>query len=227
MSIFNVLTGGGLGSALEALVNQAKSTATNLPKTEAGGVGGLLGAGALGALLGNAVSNDLAKNAALLGAGAVAWNFYKKWAANRAGQQAQNVAQPAALLTMNLDPTAELVMRAMIFAARGDGTIDAVERQRIDAVLQKMLPGQDVSGVLEKMQTEMLDPARISAEVTSPEQGEDIYRLSCTVIDIDHFMERGYMDALAKALNINDSRKAELETEAIQARRQLMAAIPQ
>lgn len=228
MSIFDVLKGGSLGSALETLANQAKTTASDVQKKTPGGLGGLLGAGALGALLANVVSSDVVKNAALVGAGAVAWNFYQKWSSgNQAAQSEQAAASVEAPMTMNFDPTAELVMRAMIFAARADGNIDAVEQQRIDTILQNMLRGQDVGDKIRQMQQETLDPTKIASQVHSPEQGEDIYRLSCVVIDIDHFMERSYMDVLAKSLNISDTRKAELETEAGQARQQLMSAIQQ
>jgi uncharacterized membrane protein YebE (DUF533 family) len=128
-------------------------------------------------------------------------------------------------MVMQLDPTAMLVMRAMIFAARADGNVDALERQRIDTILQNMLQGQDVSAHINALETEMLDPRRIAADVQHAEQGEDIYRLSCVVIDIDHFMERSYLDALATSLGISPSRRAELEADAAQGRRQLEAAV--
>ena len=276
MSLFDVLKSGSFTSALETL-KQSGSGALETLKQQIpaaqqsgqqpaaqqqgrpavpGGVGGLLGAGMLGALVGSVVSSDLVKNAALVGAGAIAWNFYQKWSAGQGAQQGQG-GQPSsqgpqgwpaqgtmpqgamprmsapqapvagAPMTMQLDPTAELVMRTMTFAARADGNVDAVEMQRIDAILQSMLPGQDVSGLLRQMQDEQLDPSRIAAQARSVEQAEDLYRLSCAVIDIDHFMERGYLDALARALQISDARKAELEAEAHQARQQLMAALPQ
>ncbi|MDE5879149.1 MAG: DUF533 domain-containing protein, partial [Desulfovibrio sp.] len=53
----------------------------------------------------------------------------------------------------------------------------------------------------------------------------DVYRLSCSVIDIDHFMERGYLDALAQSLGISNSRKGQLEAEASQARAALRNAV--
>lgn len=83
MSLFDVLNSSGLGSALGTLTEKAKSTASTLGREAPGGVGGLLGAGALGALLGTMLSKDVVKNAALVGAGAVAWNFYQKWSQNK------------------------------------------------------------------------------------------------------------------------------------------------
>lgn len=245
MSILNILKSEALGGALQTLTRELKKTASSAGKATPGGVGGLLGAGVLGALLGKSASNDLVKNAALVGAGAVAWNFYQKWSQARAAQNApqqqgwqsapaqtgswgsapsadQWQSQPP--MVIQLDPTALLVMRAMVFAARADGNVDALEQQRIDTVIQNMLQGQDVRAQLDAMKSEMLDPRKIATAVQAPEQGEDIYRLSCVVIDIDHFMERSYLDALGDALCIAPARRAELEADAAQGRRQLEAA---
>ena len=235
MSILDILRSDALGGALQSLSREARNAASSVSKNAPGGVGGLIGAGVLGALLGKTLSKDVVKNAALVGIGAVAWNFYQKWSQNR-GQQAPAQAssswgnapqagqwQSQTPMVMQLDPTAMLVMRAMIFAARADGSIDALERQRIDTILQNMLPGQDASAHIRNLESEMLDPRRIAADVQAAEQAEDIYRLSCVVIDIDHFMERSYLDALGTALCIPPARRAELEADASQGRQQLAA----
>lgn len=229
--------GGGLGSVLETFGDKARSVTTNISDNTPGGLGGLAGAGALGALFGNVLHGDIMKSVALAGAGAVAWNFYKKWAAQQQGSQAApqravegapagwgDVASQSAV-PATIDPTAELVMRSMIYAARADGNIDADEQQRIDQILTNMLPGQDVKGPMQRIRAETIDPNKIAVACGSPEQAEDIYRLSCAVIDIDHFMEHSYTAALAKALGLSDAKKQELEREADQARRALIASV--
>ena len=238
MSILDILRSDALGGALQTLTREARNAASSVNSKTPGGMGGLLGAGVLGALLGKSVSNDLVKNAALVGVGAVAWNFYQKWSQGRTQQAEAKTSsagwgaapqadqwQSQTPMVMQLDPTAMLVMRAMIFAARADGSVDALERQRIETILQNMLQGQDVSGQINALEAEMLDPRRIAADVQSGEQAEDIYRLSCVVIDIDHFMERSYLDALGTALGIEAGRRAELEADASEGRRQLAAAV--
>lgn len=84
--------------------------------------------------------------------------------------------------------------------------------------------GKDVSALLAKMNAETIDPSKIAAAAL-PQQAEDIYRLSCSVIDIDHFMERGYLDTLANALHIESPMQRKIEEEAEAARKQLMAYI--
>lgn len=257
MSIFDVLTNGGLGAVLNSIAGQggkgpmgglggsvgsvlndlgrkAKSAADTLGNATPGGLGGLAGAGALGAILGNVIQGDLLKSVAMAGAGAVAYNFYKKWAADQQGnktQAAMNQERPATepgwgdTVPASIDPTAELVIRSMIYAARADGNIDSDEQARIDAVLQNMMPGQDVSGVIQRIRSEAIDPNKIAVAVGSPEQAEDVYRLSCAVIDIDHFMEHSYTQALAQALGLSQAKKQDLEREADTARRALMASV--
>lgn len=226
MSLFDILNGAGLGSTLGSLADKAKSTASDLGKNAPGGLGGLLGAGALGALLGTVLSKDVLKNAALVGAGAVAWNFYQKWSQNKASVEGPVEGNafggaPQAVAEVQADATAMLLLRAMVFAAKADGHIDPTERERITKVVQQMFQGQDASRLLAGLMDEPLNPEALAARVQSPEQGEDVYRLSCLIVDIDHFMERGYLDGLARALGIRLQRKEALEAEADQARRQL------
>lgn len=220
---------GSIGSVLESFAGSAKSAARDFTRKAPGGAGGLLGAGALGAVLGNLMGSDMARNIALVGAGAVAWNFYKKWASKN---NAQNETQPAPGAAPAVageaggavDPVAQLIARSMVYAAKADGKIDPVEERRMDAVL-KSFGDENLEPFIARIREEPIDPEKLARQVTSPEQGEDVFRLSCAVIDIDHFMERGYLDALARALGINDTRKQEIEKEAGHARSQFTQAI--
>lgn len=225
MSIFNIFDTKNIGESLGSLMDTAKKQTAGLSKATPGGVGGLLGAGTLGALLGAFMSKGALQNVALVGAGAVAWNFYQKWSQGRKGAQpAASVAvQSTALAPAELDPTARLLLRAMVFAARADGHIDATEQERISQVVAQMLPGQDANALLGRLMNDPIDPGLLASEIQSAEQGEDLFRLSCMIVDIDHFMERSYLDALATVLHITESRKAELEAEANQAKAQLNA----
>ena len=227
MSLFDIFNKKNIGETLGSLMDTAKEQASGLSKAAPGGVGGLVGAGALGALLGSFMSKGALQNAALVGAGAVAWNFYQKWSQSQKESQPVEpapVQQPvAAVASAELDPTARLLLRAMVFAARADGHIDATEQDRISKVVAQMAPGQDTNALLGQLLNAPIDPAALAAEIRSAEQGEDLYRLSCMIVDIDHFMERSYLDALAAALKISEARKGQLEEEARQAKAQLAA----
>lgn len=239
-SIFDILKNTDFSSALDMLANQAKGAARTMQQNTPGGLGGLLGAGALGAVLGNVMNSNLVKGVAMAGASAVAYNFYKKWVENQGQAQA---ATPGAAqrpvknqfgpgfdteapgASASLDPTAELVARSMNYAARADGNIDEIERQRMREILKNVLPGKNVEVVIDAISKEPIDPERIAASTISADQAEDVYRLSCATVDVDQYMEKNYLEALANSLGISQNRKKELETEAITAKQHLMNAI--
>lgn len=242
-SIFDILQNTDFTSILNTIGTQARGAASDIKNATPGGLGGLLGAGALGTILGNIMPGNAAKGIALAGLSAVAYNFYKKWT------EGQNAAEPEQGFSHNqprqsknqfgpgfdsnsgstaatLDPTAELIVRAMNYAARADGNIDAIERQRMREILKTILPGQNVDKAIDSVSNETIDPSRIADGVISADQAEDVYRLSCATIDPDQFMETSYLEALAKALGISSNRKKELDSEAAAARQHLMNSLP-
>lgn len=245
-SIFDILSTTDFSSALDMLGSKARGAFNDARENAPGGLPGLFGAGALGALLGNMMSGNAAKGVALAGLGAVAYNFYKKWAMGQEAQAAEPGSLPYAPRAElpgqtarpknqfgpgfgasgpGVDPTAQLIARAMTYAARADGNIDATEEQRIREVLKSVLPGQNVEKVIESVSSEPIDPAKIAEMAVTADQAEDLYRLSCMTIDVDHFMEKSYLDALAQALGISPNRKGELEGEASMAKKQLRSAL--
>ena len=226
MSLFDILNSPELKSTIGSFADKAKSTASDIQASTPGGLGGLLGAGAVGALLGTFASKRLLRDAALVGAGAVVWNFYQKW--SRSGKTSQNDARPEtdrtfSTTSLSSDTAAMLMLRAMVYSARADGHIDAAEQARITRVVEQMFPGRDMSAVMNGLMTEPIQPSILAEALQAPEQGEDVYRLSCFIVDVDHFMERSYLDALAAALNISPERKAVLEQEAAEAAQKLLA----
>lgn len=245
MSIFSILKSDSFSSTLQSLSGKAMEVAgsvgKNIPqsvqelgakaKDAAGTVsnnlpkntGTLLGVGSIVALLGAVLPKDVVKTAAVVGAGAIAWNFYKKWSANKEQEGAEKPAAAQEALPSAEDPAAMLMLRAMVYAARADGHIDAAEQERIGKLTQQFLPGRNSQAIVDELVREPLNLDLLASQMQSQEQREDLYRLSCLVLDIDHFMERGYLDALANALAIDKARQAALEKEAEDAKAQLDA----
>ena len=67
-----------------------------------------------------------------------------------------------------------------------------------------------------------LDPIDLASRIASYDQGLDVYRLSASVISPDSFMEKAYLEGLAKALRINDVDREKLNQEAKALREELM-----
>ncbi len=219
-----------------------------------GGVGGLLGATAVGGVLGvlfggKKSAKKMAKKAVLVGgtaaAGALAWKFYQKWAEGKnnpvtppagggyasptgygAGQFGDAPQQQPAQVTQQAqsaspesglaieDTTALILLEAMVFAARADGHIDAEEQAYIENAVESLFPDKEMATVLHDLLSKPIDPNSLASKVQNAEEAADLYRLSCAAITVDSFMERSYLDGLAKALGLDEAQKTTLEHEA-------------
>ncbi|RRO06533.1 tellurite resistance TerB family protein [Pectobacterium aquaticum] len=172
-------------------------------------LGDMLKPAALGGLAGVLLSNkstrkimgSLGKNALIIGgsaaAGMVLWNQYKKRVRDTHQDDPQFGTQSS-----GDNIRARRLIQALVFAAKSDGHIDATEKQRIDENIQQLQLGSEAQRwVLEAIE-QPLDPILLAKEVKNAEEALEVYFLSCAVIDVDHFMEKSYLDALATELKI-------------------------
>ena len=53
-------------------------------------------------------------------------------------------------------------------------------------------------------------------KVTDKELATEVYLASLLAIEVDHFMERGYLDELARALKLDDNLKGSIERQVAQ-----------
>ncbi|EIQ3691613.1 tellurite resistance TerB family protein [Salmonella enterica] len=130
-------------------------------------------------------------------AGSVLWNKYKDKvrAAHQGEPQFGSQSTP-------LDVRTERLILALVFAAKSDGHIDAKERAAIERQLRESGVEEQGRVFIEKAIEQPLDPQRLAQGVRNEEEALEIYFLSCAAIDIDHFMERSYLNALGDALKI-------------------------
>lgn len=173
------------------------------------GLSKLLVPGALGGLAGLLLASKSSRklltkygtSALLAGGGAVAgsvlWNKYKD-RVREAHQGEPQFGQQQSPVDVR---TQRLVM-ALVFAAKSDGHIDDKERQIIDQQLRDAgIEGQG-RNLIQQAIDQSLDPQRLVQGVNNEEEALELYFLSCAAIDIDHFMERSYLNALGDALKI-------------------------
>ncbi|MBB1201306.1 DUF533 domain-containing protein [Enterobacteriaceae bacterium 89] len=200
---------------LQSLLGQSSSSSSNSQ-----GLSKLLVPGALGGLAGLLVSSKssrklLAKygtGALLAGGGAVAgtvlWNKYKNKVKD-AHQDEPLYGQQ----TSPVDVRTERLITALVFAAKSDGHIDDKERAAIDQQLREA--GVEGQGrvLVERAMAQPLDPLLLSKGVQHEEEALELYFLSCAAIDVDHFMERSYLNALGDALNIPEDVRLSIEAD--------------
>lgn len=192
------------------------------------GLSKLLVPGALGGLAGLLVANKssrklLAKygtGALLAGGGAIAgtvlWNKYKD-KVRTAHQGEPQFGQH----TSPIDVRTERLILALVFAAKSDGHIDDQERTAIEQQMREAGVEEQGRALVAQAIEQPLDPARLAQSVKNEEEALELYFLSCAAIDIDHFMERSYLNALGDALKIPHDVREGIEKD-IQAQKQAL-----
>lgn len=193
--------------------NQHVAGAQGNPTDGAQGMEGLqklLGPAALGGLagmlLGGKGLSSALKGAIAVGGGSYLWDKYKdrfrQHNANDPQFQGSTASAPA--------ERAARMIRAMIFAAKADGHIDEDEKTKILAQIKNMNLGQQGQEIVNAAMAEPLDAAAIAKGVTDEEEALQLFTLSCAAINVDNYMEKNYVDSLAKSLHIPDDIKNDL-----------------
>ena len=184
-----------------------------------GGVLGLL----LGSKRGRSVGGTALKYGSIAALGAVAFKAYNRWQVQQAQQQspipantfAPTTSRSAPLLTA---PAAEehsqALLKAMIGAAKSDGHLDEREQGLIDAELARLQASAQERRWIEGELRRPLDPAEVARAATTPELAAEMYLVSLSMADDTTFMERAYLDELARQLQLPPDLKAELESQA-------------
>ncbi|MFN3544813.1 MAG: tellurite resistance TerB family protein [Thiobacillus sp.] len=221
-------------SLLDQLLNAGQSAVSGNPSQPArpGKTGyanfgtGMLAGGALGLLLGDKRVRKFGGKALAYGGaaalGALAFRAYSNWQQQKAAAGVAATAAPAPQPTQFLPaPASEdhsrAVLKALIAAAKSDGHIDERERGLIEQKLHSMADDPALRRWIDEEVARPLDPADVAAAATSMEVASEMYLVSVLVVDTESFMERAYLDELAKKLNLPGDLKMQLETEARQA----------
>lgn len=178
--------------------------------------GGALGGGALGLLLSNKkarkIGGKLAVYGGLAALGVMAYRAYGEW------QRKQPAASEAPRMLDRLPPAqierhSRAVLTAMIAAAKSDGHISQIERGMLEAELLRLSGSEQDRQWLEAELASPLEPARVAALAQTPELAAEMYLASALVVDEESFMERAYLNELAKQLRLPPDLQRQLETQ--------------
>lgn len=202
--------GGGIGDLLGSLIGSAGSSgASQQRQTPAGGgmgdlLGSLLGAGAGSQ---SSTQNNSRNSTGLGGAGGLGGLL---GAAVSKYAQAQNRDAPNPApdhyehLPQGVDQKeaadhASLIIRAMINAAKSDGSIDKAEQEKVIGKL-----GDVTKAEVEFVRREFNAPLDVDAFIQSIPRGmeQQIYVVSLMAIDLDSNKEARYLGQLADGLRI-------------------------
>jgi uncharacterized membrane protein YebE (DUF533 family) len=182
----------------------------------AGGILGLL----LGTKRGRSIGGSALKYGSVAALGAVAFRAYSQWQAQQAAHASPSAAPVTAARTVNLLSAPEIethsraMLKALIAAAKSDGHLDERERGLIDAEMVRLQADVSERAWLDADLQRPLDPAEVALAATTPELAAEMYFASLLVVDDTSFIERAYLDELARQLKLPAALKAELEKQA-------------
>ena len=192
--------GGGQGGMLGDVLNQVGQAAGGKQNLALGGLGALAGAllGGGGKSLGGALGGGVM---ALLGA--MAFKALQG-SGQGSGQAPLGLIEPQTEADQQaLEQHTELVLKAMINAAKADGQIDEEEIRRIIGKLQEAgSDAEDQRYVLAQMQKPLETEKLISAVRGQPELAAQVYAASLMAIEVDTSAERAYLGKLASGLGL-------------------------
>lgn len=224
-------TGGGLGGLQDKLggllgrQGGGQADGPGVSSLLSGFGGGALSGGALALLLSNKKARKLGGNVALYGGmaalGALAFKAYGDWQRKQASQAGE--AAPAEPQTLDRLPAPQAeehssaILTAMIGAAKADGHIGPQETELLETELAKLSGDASDRQWLHDELSRPLDPAAVARAAKTPEMAAEMYLASLAVVDEETYMERAYLDELARQLKLAPDLKESLEQQFRQA----------
>ncbi|WP_129932545.1 tellurite resistance TerB family protein, partial [Pseudomonas sp. SWI36] len=177
---------------------------------------GLLGGGALGLLLGSKKARKYGGKALTYGGlaalGVLAYKAYGNWQANQRGAAAEPQTIDR-LPPAQAEQHSQAVLRALVAAAKSDGHIDERERALIEGEFTRLDSDRELQHWLHAELNKPLDPAEVARAAQTPEMAAEMYLASVMMVDQENFMERAYLDELARQLRLDPGLRQELESQ--------------
>lgn len=185
--------------------------------------GGAVTGGALGLLLGSKkgrkIGGKVLTYGGLAALGVIAYKAYNNYQQKQtAGGSTYHEPQTIDRLPpAQAETHSHAILTALIGAAKADGHIDAREQQLIDEELAKLGGDASTQQWLHAELAKPLDPADVARAAKSTEMAAEMYLASVFAVDAQNFMERSYLQELARQLRLDPALQEELDQQAQQA----------
>lgn len=174
---------------------------------------GAVAGGALGLLLGkNRKTRKLATYGGLAAIGVMAYQAYR----DHQQQSAATASEPRTIDRLpppQAEQHSQAILRALIAAAKADGHVDDRERAVIEGEFRRIGDDAELQRWLQAELQKPLDPAEVAQAGDTPEVASEMYLASLMVVDEQNFMERAYLDELARQLKLDADLKTRLERQ--------------
>lgn len=208
----------GAGQAASGFADKArdflqKDQVGSLSGAQVGGIGALAGA-LLGGGLGGA-----AKGGAMAMLGTLALSALRSAQAQAAASAPDTSPDtsgggirfdPAEVRSLTGPDTEQLVLQAMISAAKADGKIDKAEMEKVVGRLGQDGVTEDEKRFVMAELDKPIDIAGLARSVRTPAQAAEVYAASLLAINVDTAEEQRYLRELAGTLRLDAGTVAEL-----------------
>lgn len=223
--LLDQVLGGNAAGGLGAFGQQMRGRLDSM-----GGTGGFAGGAAVGGLLGMLLGGrnrggGLFSYGTAAAIGALALHAYQAYQRGQAVQgtppldPAQAQSTPVHELP-HAAPAADggafelVLVRAMVAAAKADGSIDAMEQQKLFGEVEKLGLDSAAKGYVFDLLNKPVDLESIVSAVATPEQAAEVYLASRLTVDPDQAAEKQYLDVLASRLQLPAELRAHLDQQA-------------
>ncbi|MGF1910998.1 tellurite resistance TerB family protein [Vibrio kasasachensis] len=189
------------------------STSSTIKSLGAGAVGGGLVNLLMGSKKSKKMGKKIGKNALKIGGaaalGTLAYKVYNNWQANQSTAATSSSEQ----FDENSIIHEQLILKAMIAAAKADGHVDQTEMSHIESAIEQAGADDQLKTMIHQELNKPLDPSQIAQLAHTPQQASEIYLASLIVVDEQNFMEKAYLKELAKQLHLHPEVTQQLELQ--------------
>lgn len=221
--LFGSLLGGSSGGSTSGGIGDLMGGLLGGKKASSGGLGDMLGSVLGGGSKGAAVPTDAKGLEDLLGIGKSTGGGLGGLLGGALAKYGQvnnpNMSTPSSddhnMLPRGIDPheatmQAELMIKAMINAAKSDGSLDDAEQEKI---LSKL--GDISQDEVDFIRAEFARPLNVQGFANEVPRGMEhqVYMISLSAIDLDENSEARYLGELAQALRINPSEANQIHAQ--------------
>ena len=184
---------------------------------------GAMAVGVLALLLGTGAGRRVTGSALKIGSlatiGGIGWKAYQNWIAEKevASQDVKDMASNAKVLPINelnkeeANARSEVLLKAMIAAAKADGHINSKEIAAIEEQIEKLGLSDNIADLLQQEIKKPLDVKEVASLAENQAMAAEIYLVSAVVTDKENSMERKYLSELAKKMELPDALVAQLQ----------------
>ena len=170
-----------------------------------------------GLLLGNKKVRKVGGKVAIYGGlaalGVLAYKAYGNYNAQKGSAPQREPQTLDRLPPAQVEQHSQAILKALVAAAKADGHIDERERELIEGEFTKLDNDQELQHWLHTELNKPLDPTDVARAASTPEMAAEMYIASVMLVDEENFMEKSYLDELARQLKLEPGLKVELERQ--------------